>query len=324
VLADPNIHQLGLLYATVLGRTLELGASVLAEAAARSDKPVLAFSVMPPELAGIGCEILRKARIPVRPSPARVARAMGMLADYSEALAQRDRSDAMTALSDLPADQLPPGAGTLDERESKAFAALCGIPVTRDAFFSPGQAVVGLRFPLAVKAVSRDIAHKTDIGAVRLGICDAAALAAAAREVLANARKARPDARLSGVLACEMIDDGLETIVGVVNDPVFGPVVALGLGGVFTESMRDVTFRIAPFGIDTARRMIGELRAAALFEGVRGQPPRDVDALAATLARVSTMAWLLRDRIAEIDLNPLFVRPRGCGVVAADALIVLR
>jgi acyl-CoA synthetase (NDP forming) len=121
-----------------------------------------------------------------------------------------------------------------------------------------------------------------------------------------------------------MIDDGLETIVGVVNDPVFGPVVALGLGGVSAESMRDVTFRIAPFGVDTARRMIGELRAAALFEGVRGQPPRDVDALAATLARVSTMAWLLRDRIAEIDLNPLFVRPRGCGVVAADALIVLR
>src|SRR5690606_38559267 len=102
--------------------------------------------------------------------------------------------------------------------------------------------VVGLHFPLAVKVVSSDIAHKTDIGAVRLGVRDPEELAAAAAEVLANARKARPEARIGAVLASEMIDDGLETIVGVVNDPAFGPVVALGLGGVYAETLRDVTF----------------------------------------------------------------------------------
>jgi hypothetical protein len=121
-----------------------------------------------------------------------------------------------------------------------------------------------------------------------------------------------------------MIDDGLETIVGVVNDAAFGPVVALGLGGVLAESLRDVTFRIAPFGLDSARKMIGELRAASIFGGVRGKPARDVEALAHTLVRIASMAWILRSRIAEIDINPLLVRPQGAGVVAADALIVLR
>jgi acetyltransferase len=327
VLNDPNIDQLGLLYATVLGDTLKLGASVLAQVAAESDKPVLAFSVMPRELAGSGHDILRDAGIAVLPSPARVARAMGMLADYSEALASCERTDEMLTVPDLPTHELPPGAVTLDEHESKSLAALFGIPVTRDVLLEPERLaapVVGLQFPLAVKIVSRDIAHKTDIDAVRLGVRDAAELARAAAAVLDNARKARPEARIAGVLAAEMVDDGMEAIVGVVNDAAFGPVVALGLGGVLAESLRDVTFRVAPFGLDTARRMIRELRAASIFDGVRGKPARDVEALAQTLVRVSSMAWILRDRIAEIDINPLLVRPRGAGVVAADALIVLR
>jgi acetate---CoA ligase (ADP-forming) len=327
VLADPNIHQLGLLYATVLGDTLELSAEMLAQAAASCDKPVLAFSVIPHALAPAGHEVLKRASIPALPSPARVARAMGMLADYSAALESREHTDEMLAIPDLPSYELPPGAITLDERESKSLVGLFGIPVTRDVLLEPARVadpVVGLRFPLAVKVVSRDIAHKSDIGAVRLGIRDGAELAVAAAAVLANARSARPDARISGVAACEMVEDALEVIVGVVNDAAFGPVVALGLGGVLAETLRDVTFRVAPFGLDTARQMIGELRAAAVFAGVRGKPARDVEALAQALVRVSAMAWILRTRIAEIDINPLLVRTRGDGVVAADALIVLR
>ncbi len=327
VLADPNIHQLGLLYATVIGDTLTLATNMLAQAAARSTKPVLAFSVMPPEIAGAGRSILNDAGIPVLPSPARVARAMGMLADYAEALARRDSTDEIPAPPDLPTLKLPDGAVALDEHESKALVSLFGIPVTRDVMLPPDRiadGVVGLRFPVAVKVVSRDIAHKTDIGAVRLGIIDASALGAAAAEVIANTRHARPNARISGVLACEMVPGGIETIVGVVNDPAFGPVVALGLGGVLAETLRDVTFRVAPFGLDSAHAMIDELRSRELFAGVRGQSARDVEALAQALTRLSTMAWILRSRLAEIDINPLLVLARGQGVVAADALIVLR
>ena len=327
VLADPGIDQVGLLYATVLGATLELSARVLAEAVARSDKPVLAFSVMPHALAPAGHDLLQAAGIPILPSPARVARAMGMLATYAEALAGRERTDEMPVLPELPSCDLPPGAVTLAEHEAKSLVGLFGIPVTRDVLLKPerlGDPFVGLRFPLAVKIASRDIAHKTDIDAVRLGIRDPAGLAHAASEVLANARGALPQARIAGVLVSEMVEDALEAIVGVVNDAAFGPVVALGLGGVLAESLRDVSYRMAPFGLDTARAMIAELRGARLFEGVRGKPARDAEALAEMLVRVSALAWLLRSRIAEIDLNPVMVRARGAGVVAADALIVLR
>lgn len=327
VLADPNIHQLGLLYATVIGDTLTLASKMLAQAAANSTKPVLAFSVMPAEIAGEGRSILDGARIPVLPSPARVARAMGMLADYAQALERREPTDEIPAPPDLPTLRLPDGAVSLDERESKALVSLFGVPVTRDVLLPPDRltgAVVGLHFPVAAKVLSRDIAHKTEIGGVRLGIVDASALSAAAAEVIANARQGRPDARISGVLACEMVSGGIETIVGVVNDPAFGPVVALGLGGVFAETLHDVSFRVAPFGLESALAMIDELRSRELFSGVRGRSASDVDALAQALARVSMMAWMLRERVAEIDINPLLVLAQGQGVIAADALIVLR
>jgi acetate---CoA ligase (ADP-forming) len=116
----------------------------------------------------------------------------------------------------------------------------------------------------------------------------------------------------------------VETIAGVVHDAAFGPVVAFGLGGIHTEILRDMSYRVAPFDIDEAHAMIAELRARALFAGVRGSPPLDVDALAATLVRISELAWALRERLTQLDINPLLVRPRGRGVIAADALLVLR
>ena len=181
-----------------------------------------------------------------------------------------------------------------------------------------------MKFPVAVKIVSRDIAHKSDIGGVKLGIADNAQLERAVAEVVANAKKAAPAAAIAGVLVSEMVSDGLETIIGVLNDPVFGPVVVFGLGGVLTETLRDTTYRVAPFDTETAREMLGELRASPVFAGLRGQAPHDVEALAQMLAAVSEFAWLLRDRMAEINLNPVLARAAGSGVVIADALIVLK
>jgi len=327
VLADDNIHQLGLLYATVLGNTLKMSAAVLAEVAAKSDKPVLAFSVQPHEIAPAGHDILKAANIPTLPSPARVARAMGMLADYAEAQVRGRREEMPPPAPSLAEIDLPAGAVTLDERESKQLIAHFGVPVTRDMLIAVeriAEPVQDAAFPVVAKVLSRDIAHKSDIGAVKLGVRDANELAIVAADLIAKARSARPTAKIGGVLACEMVYDALETIVGVVNDPVFGPVVALGIGGIFAEAVRDVTFRLAPFGVDTAGQMIDELRGRKLFEAMRGKPARDTEALAATLSRVSVMAWTLRERIAEADINPLLVRSIGDGVVAADALVVLR
>ena len=181
-----------------------------------------------------------------------------------------------------------------------------------------------IQFPVALKIVSKDIPHKTDAGGVKLNIPNAAALKQASIDMLATVRMHAPNARLEGLLVSEMITDGVETIVGVINDAVFGPVVAFGVGGTLAEIMKDVTYRLAPFDETTALEMITELRAAKIFAGVRGAPPRDVAAVAKLLATVSQLAWSQRARIAEMDINPVLVRPVGKGAVAADALIVTR
>ena len=144
-----------------------------------------------------------------------------------------------------------------------------------------------------------------------------------ARLRAAAAEKA-PAARVSGVAIAPMASEGVETILGVVQDPVFGPVVMFGLGGVFVETLRDVTFRAAPFGREEAIRMIGEVKGAALLRGTRGRPPADVDALADALAALSRLAAARRDDFAAIDINPFLVRREGRGAVALDALIIPR
>ena len=131
-------------------------------------------------------------------------------------------------------------------------------------------------------------------------------------------------ARMAILLVAPMNRGGVETICGVSRDPVFGPVVMFGLGGVFVEVMRDVAFRLAPFDEREALSMLSEIRGAALLEGARGQPPADVRALAGVLAKVSRFAYANRDAIAEIDINPLVVMPEGKGALALDGLIVPR
>jgi succinyl-CoA synthetase beta subunit len=221
---------------------------------------------------------------------------------------------------------LPEGAVTLNEAESKAVLQGFGVPVVNEVFVPEGQDVDGavgrLEAPFAVKVVSRDVPHKTEAGGVRLGV-GREALRDAARSVADNARKAVPGAKIEGVLVSEMAQ-GLETLIGVINDPAFGPVVALGLGGVLTEVLKDVTYRVAPFDLETAREMIAELRGAKLFEGYRGNPAADKEALAGALVAVSGMAVALAPRLKELDINPVFVRPAGRGVAAADALVVLK
>lgn len=326
LLADANVHQLCVLCGTIMGNTFEIQARVVSQAAKSSAKPVFAFSAIPKEVSSQGRELFGQASIPIFATPSRAARAMGLLADYAEAL-QRRRDDSTTPAVPRSLPALPPGAITLDEHESKQILAAAGIPVTRDVLLPLNAApelTSAVIFPAALKLVSRDVAHKTEIGGVRLNVRDAKELEDAAADIVARARRAVPDARLTGLLACEMVTDGIEMIVGVVNDQAFGPVVALGLGGVFAETLKDMAYRVAPFGLDDAREMMNELRGRAVLDGVRGSPAADTEALTQALVRLSELSWTLRERLAELDVNPLLVRPKGRGVVAADALIILR
>ena len=323
VLADPGLDQLSILLASISGASAGRACEAIAEVAKRTDKPLhVSWSgrhAKSPE----ALKALTEANVPFMTTPVRLARAAATLArfasDQRRLLPRRVPEVRAPKGGDLPA-----GAVTLNEAESKAVLQQFGIPIAREVFVAAGADAVaaakGLKAPFAVKIVSRDIAHKTEAGGVKLGV-GVDALADAVRAVTANATKAVPGAKIDGVLVSEMAQ-GIEALIGIINDESFGPVVAFGLGGVLTEVLKDVTYRIAPFGVETAREMIADLRAAKLFDGYRGKPAADKEALAQVLVSASQMAAVLAPRLKEADINPVFAGPDG--VVAADALVVLK
>jgi acetate---CoA ligase (ADP-forming) len=327
VLDDPNIDQM--ILRAPRGAAASIWAKSFVEQMKGVDKlAVINWPTSPDDNADVAA-FLEEHRIPIVMAPGRTVHALARVNEY----AQRKRAfDARRGRTEPRAIgrqslELPASAGTLGEHRSKAILEKYGVPVVKEVLLSP-EAVGSLEreplpFPLAVKVESADIPHKTEAGVVKLGISDLQGLKRAAREVLEAAQHHDAKARIDGVLVQQMAS-GLEVIVGAVNDRFFGPVVAFGLGGVYTELLKDVTYRFAPFGVETAREMIGEIKGAALLKGYRGSAPLDVDALADALSRVSHLIADHADRIAEIDVNPLFVRPAGEGVLAADALVVLK
>jgi acyl-CoA synthetase (NDP forming) len=174
-----------------------------------------------------------------------------------------------------------------------------------------------------VKIDSPDIAHKTDLGGVHVGCPDAASVRRVAAEMLAEVRRRAPAARLEGVLVQRVIEGGTEMILGVKSDPLFGPAVVCGFGGVLVEVMRDVSVRVPPLDAGEAQAMIDELRGRPLLAGVRGRPPADVAALRDALVGLAALAEAHRGRLRALDINPLLVLPEGRGAVAVDWLIEL-
>ncbi|MFE9998236.1 acetate--CoA ligase family protein [Streptomyces avermitilis] len=214
----------------------------------------------------------------------------------------------------------------LSEHAAKQLLRAYGIRVPREQLVTSAAAAVRaaslVGYPVVMKASGAQIAHKTELGLVKIGLTSASQVRDAYRELTDIARY--EGISLDGVLVCQMVERGVELVVGVTHDQLFGPTVTVGLGGVLVEVLRDVAVRVPPFGEDQARAMLGELRGRALLDGVRGGPPVDVDALVEVVIRVQRMALELGDDLAELDINPLMVLPRGQGAVALDALAVCR
>jgi acetate---CoA ligase (ADP-forming) len=177
-------------------------------------------------------------------------------------------------------------------------------------------------YPVVLKVVSPDISHKTDVGGVRVDLRDRPMLREAYREMAATVARRAPNARIEGYEVEAQVLDGKEVLIGLQRDPGFGPVLVFGLGGIYVEILRDVTFRLAPVRTLSARHMIEQVKAFPLLQGTRGEPPSDLDALAEAIERVSQLAVEL-PQVAELDINPLIARPAGKGVVAVDARVVL-
>ncbi|CAL9557884.1 Trans-feruloyl-CoA synthase FCS1 [Streptomyces sp. enrichment culture] len=214
----------------------------------------------------------------------------------------------------------------LSEHAAKQLLRAYGIRVPREQLVTSAAAAVraaGLvGYPVVMKASGARIAHKTELGLVKIGLTSASQVRDAYRELTDIARY--EDVALDGVLVCQMVEQGVEMVVGVAHDDLFGPTVTVGLGGVLVEVLRDTAVGVPPFGEEQARDMLAGLRGRALLDGVRGRPAADLDALVEVVLRVQRMALELDGRLAELDINPLMVLPQGQGAVALDALAVCR
>ncbi len=218
------------------------------------------------------------------------------------------------------------GGRALGEQDSKRVLAAYGITTPGEAVAAtPGEAAAAaarIGYPVVVKIASADIVHKTEIGGIRLDLRSDEAVRDAATAILASARQHKPNARIAGVSVQQMVPPGVELVLGVRNDAQFGPLLAVGSGGVMVELLRDATTSLVPVSADRAREMLGSLRSHALLAGFRGQPPKDTVAAADLICRLSELAADLADVLEELDVNPVIVGTTGA--VAADALFVLK
>jgi acyl-CoA synthetase (NDP forming) len=232
------------------------------------------------------------------------------------------------APSAAPAIECTPLAAEAFATEASAKAALAqaGLPVPSEAIVASREealaAARAMGYPLVLKIVSPDIAHKTEVGGVFVGVRSEAQLLDEYESLLARVALNAPAARIAGVLVAQMVQGGVELILGTKKDPVFGPMVMVGLGGIFAEVFKDVALQPAPVDEAQATAMLRSLKAFALLDGARGRPKADVQAAAKAVAALSRFAARHVQNVSEIDINPLVVLDQGCGVRALDALLV--
>lgn len=334
IVLDPDVDNLAIYLGFVPGAHERLARDVV-QVARSTDKLVLVtwFPSPPPEAR----RILADAGVPLFPEPTRGMRALGKMARYVERR-HRVLSAASGAASGEPARAREvrkivdraraEGRSSLSEVEAKDLFRAWGLAVPRGALAGTAAEARELARrigrPVVMKAASPDLPHKTEAGVIRLGVSEPTEVERAFSELVEQARRWNPAARIDGVLVEEMIGGGArEVIVGARRDVRFGPVVTFGLGGVLVEALRDFAVWPAPLTVEEAGEVIRQIRGYQFLTAFRNQPAADLEALVQTLCRVGALAYELKDRIDEMEINPLFVLPAGEGVRVGDALAVL-
>ncbi|HIC94560.1 MAG TPA: CoA-binding protein [Anaerolineae bacterium] len=330
VLRDENVDGVVVILTPQVMTQIEETARLVGEIAARYDKPVLGC-FMGEAKVGPGIKILNEHKIPNYPFPERAVGALRAMMDYRRWLERPpleveefevNRERVREVFAQVRAE----GRVTIGDAEARAILQAYGIPIPRSKLArTPEEAVEiaeEIGYPVVMKVASPDILHKTDIGGVKLNITSAADVRDAFDLLVYRATRFMPDADIWGCLVQEMVRGAKEVIVGMNRDPQFGPLVMFGLGGIYVEALRDVSFRIAPLSRREAEEMICEIRSYELLRGVRGERPVDIAAIVDCLLRVSQLATDFPE-IVELDVNPLMVKEAGGGAVAVDMRLVL-
>ena len=330
LLANPEVDG-ALVIATPTGTmTGELVAQAILDAKRSSEKAVVACLFGLTDLSH-EVEFLEGQGVPTFTFPEEAIQGLGSLARF-HAWRTRPRTEYRTfpveeaVVRQTLAESQSAGVTVLPEYAARSLLSAYGISfpkvvrVTR--VDEAVRAADGIGYPVVLKVASPDISHKTDVGGVAVGIEDGEQLRGAWERMARSVKSAAPTARVEGFEVEAQIQGGKEVLVGVQRDPDFGPIVVFGMGGIYVEVLRDVTFRLAPVRPLSVQRMVESIKTFALLKGVRGEAPSDLDALEEAIERISQLATDL-PQVVELDLNPLIVRPKGQGVVAVDARVVL-
>jgi acetate---CoA ligase (ADP-forming) len=321
MLADERIH-IGIVWIQLMDAYVDVLIDIFREIQATVTKPFVVCWVAAPDAA---LKALREAGIAVLRGAEPAVDACAALVRYAQARRDWEADAAARKAMDLPQLKWPAAGGVVGSLEARALMESSGVTVAPARLAkSADEAVAAARelgYPVVVKVESRDLPHKTEAGGVKLGLKDEAAVRWAYAAVTDGARRYKAEATIDGVLVQPMVEGDVELVVGLQNDPVFGVVVMVGLGGIHIEVLKDVAFRQAPVTEAEAGRMLGELKSRAILDGVRGRAGVDRAALARLVSAVSRLGAAAGGRLQELDLNPVLAGPRG--VTAVDWLMVI-
>jgi len=325
---DPNIDMIICPITGALATMSKPLAQDLVAAAATTDKPILVVWGSPDSTDSVYTDILLGSRLPVFRTfhnCVKAARAwfdrrefeQRYVSPFTKPVTRRSKAAAQT-------DELLAAGRALSEHESKRLLTAYGIPVSDDRLVTSAaeaaRAASTIGYPVVMKVSSPDLLHKSDLGLVEVGLTSAAEVKRTYGDLIERAQRASKKAVIDGVLVSELVSGGIETVVGVSTDELFGPVVMFGLGGVFVEVFEDVTFRVPPFDKAEANRMVREVKGFKLLEGARGQKAANIGGVVDVIMRVQRLVFDHAHALGELDVNPLLVGPRR--VVALDALAV--
>ena len=330
VIADERVDGVLVMVTPQTSTRIAETAVLVCRRAAATDKPVLAC-FMGGERISEGFDTLNEGGVPNYPFPERAVMAMDAMRRHHEQSQRPVESPPRFAIDTKPVAEViaaacRKGRYELGETEAREVMQAYGFRMPRSLPAATADAAVAaaenLGYPVVMKIASKDILHKSDVGGVKVGLEDEDEARRAFHAILESARQRVPDAIIDGVLVQEMAPSGKEVILGMNRDAQFGPMVMFGLGGIYVEILKDVSFRLAPMTRQDARAMIRQIRSFALLRGARGEKPSDLEAIVDGLLRLSQLVTDF-PQIAELDINPLVVYPEGEGALALDARLEL-
>lgn len=318
-LEDPDIHMVVTALSMIVGEAGQVMAEELIRSYQDTPKPQAVVWMIDDEHGKKFIEQLKGAGVPVFQSFRQCARALKALVNWGQ------RRELASHKIELKSSLLSSFPSQLTEYDAKRLLARYDVPVTREYLCRDMEesfdAAEELGFPIALKGMSGEILHKTEAEVVHLDIRSFEELRHSLKKIRKNMKKHVSEEKIQGYLVQEMVKGGMECIVGMKRDPIFGPVVAVGLGGIYVEVLGDISLRHAPVNEEEALGMIQDLKGFGFLSGSRGQRHRDVYALAKIVSQVSQLACV-EENLLELDINPVFVMPEGEGAVAADALVI--